>query len=303
MEEMYSLIKIHTMQEKQILLRETFNEQYTLVIESEINGVDVYVTSKVQLRFDFHVLKIEKDYIEIRLVQLDNKLLETNSPMVKEVAVISQVFGRMYNELHLTLDHSGKVISVLNYDLILSKWKQTKAEMDQHIAGNPDLQQAIILNDNIFTDPEKIKIAVQANEFFTVYFGSIFGINLPASKSIPGTNIFNTANITWNMKIEAPVYLSHLSESIRVSTKFLPKDSFTSGFHNTAYKQFEDKININNLNVKLEQTETRQIDFSKGKLEKATISKLEIADEKKLYNIVNYSMLSDSEQRNEQKTI
>lgn len=283
------------MHEKQILIREVFNEQYTLLIESEINGVDVYVTSKVQLRYDFHVLKIENDHVEIRLVQLDNKLLETNSPMVKEVAVVSQVFGRMYNELHLILDYSGKVISVLNYDLILSKWKQTKAEMEQHIAGNPDLQHAIVLNDNIFTDPEKIKIAVQANEFFPVYFGSIFGINLPASKSIPGTNIFNTANMTWNMKIEAPAYLSNHSESIRVVARFNPKDSLTNGFYNTAYKQFEDKINIKDLSVKLEQSETRQIDFSTGKLEKATITKSEIVDEKKLYNIVNYSMFSDSE--------
>ncbi|REC61806.1 hypothetical protein DRF65_13790 [Chryseobacterium pennae] len=298
---MYSLTKNQTMKEKQILLREPFNEQYTLLIESEINGVDVYVTSKVQLRFDFHVLKIEDNHIEVRIVQLDNKLLETNSPMIKEVAVVSQIFGRMYNELHLILDQSGKVISVLNYDLILSKWKQTKSEMDQHIAGNPDLQQAIILNDNIFTDPEKIKIAVQANEFFPVYFGSTFGINLPASKSISGTNIFNTANMTWNMKIETPAYLSNHSESIRVVTRFNPKDSFTSGFYNTAYKQFEDKINITNLNVQLEQTETRQLDFSNGKLEKAMISKREIVDEKKLYNIVNYSMLSDSEQKNELK--
>ena len=44
--------------DKTILIRTPFSEQYTITIDSDIKGVDVYVTSKVQLRYDFHVLRI-----------------------------------------------------------------------------------------------------------------------------------------------------------------------------------------------------------------------------------------------------
>ena len=181
--------------DSKILIRQPFSEQYTLTIQSELDGVDVFITSEVQLRYDFHVLRVDDKQLEIRLVQLDNVLLEANNPMVREVAQVSQLFGRMYNELHLLLDHSGKVIDVLNNAFILSKWKQTNAEMDKHIAANDDLKNAIILNDNIFTDPEKIKIAVQANEFLRIYFGQVYNKDLPKRETIKGSNIFNTENM------------------------------------------------------------------------------------------------------------
>lgn len=282
--------------DSKILIREPFSEQYTLTIQSELNGVDVFVTSTVQLRYDFHVLKVNHEHLEIRLVQLDSVLLEANNPMVKEVAQISQVFGRMYNELHLLLDHSGKVIHVLNHDFILAKWKQTKAEMDEHIAANDDLNNAIILNDHIFTDPDKIKIAVQANEFLRIFFGQIYNKDLPATEIIKGTNIFNTQNMEWRLNISSSVPLpaSAAIQSLTITTITEPASAINTSFVKSAYSQFAGKIELKELQPKLSQYETRIIAFQSGKLQEAEVDKLEIADEKKLYNKLRYTLKSDS---------
>jgi len=278
-----------------ILIRAPFNEQYTLTIQSELSGVDVFVTSTVQLRYDFQVLKVDDDGLQVRLVQLDNILLEANNPMVREVAQVSQVFGRMYNELHILLDHSGKVIRVLNYEFILSKWKQTKAEMDRHIAGNEDLQNAIILNDNIFKDPEKIKLAVSANEFLGIYFGQVYNKDLPGAETIKGTNIFNTVSMDWRMTTASSVPLPAPAGvgSLTVSTVGAPAYALHSGFNNTAYGQFSNKLELKDLQPKMSQQETRIIAYASGKLQEAAVNKVEIADEKLLYTKLTYTLKSD----------
>jgi hypothetical protein len=294
-----------------ILIRKPFSEQYTITIDSEVNGVDVLVTSTVQLRYDFQVLKVENDSIEIRLLQLDNVLLNANNPMVREVAQVSQVFGRMYNELHLLLDKKGAVIKVLNTDLILSKWQQTKAEMEKYIMGNDDLKYAISLNDAIFTDPEKVKVAVQANEFLRAYFGQIFGVALPAKASFTGTNIFNTENMEWSLSINSSVPLPPVNDinSLTVQTKAEPKSPLTSQFYKAAYSQFESKIDISTLKTKLYQDETRIIEYETGRIQEAEVSKIEIADEKKLFNKLRYTLKSDAgiviktEQRSKQPSL
>lgn len=276
-----------------IKIREPFHESYTLIISSEVNGVDLYMNSKVKLRYNFHVLNVDEEGVEIQLFLLDHQILEANNPLIKEVAQVSQVFGRMYNELHLLLEPSGKILKVLNYDLILSKWNETKAEMEQYISGNDDLKNAILVNDDLFTSPEKVKIAAQANEFFSAYFGHIFNTNLPGNKSIVGTNIFNTANLEWAIKMETN---SSLADEIKtVKTTAIPKFPLTLGFYNAAYQSFSNKIKLENLQTTLIQKEERDVEFYNGKVRKALIEKHEIADQNKLYNKMKYSLLSDTE--------
>lgn len=282
--------------DKKILIRTPFSEQYTITIDSDIKGVDVYVTSKVQLRYDFHVLRIDDVEVEVRLVQLDNVLLDANNPMIVEVAQVSQIFGRMYNELHLILDKSGNVKEVLNTDFILSKWKQTKAEMEKHIMANEDLQNAIILNDAIFNDPEKIKIGVQANEFIKIYFGQVFNLELPSKGYVKGTNIFNTAEIDWKMETESSPVLPPSSQikTVAITCRCEPKNTLKREFYQAAYSQFENKIDIKLLNSQLFQQETRMIDYLTGRVLEAEVNKQEIADEQRLYNKLSYTLKSDS---------
>lgn len=282
------------MNEKKIIFKKPFREQYTLTIASEVNAIDTSISSTIELRYDFQVLKIEESHIEVRLLVLDNKIIAANSPLVQEVANVSQVFGRMYNELHLILSLDGKVKEVLNTHLILSKWMETKKEMQKHIAGNPDMEQVISLNDTIFTDPEKVKLAVQANEFFMVYFGQVFNEKLPIVKSVHGTNIFSTANMDWSVTIKELPTSSTTKDICVISTAF-PKNGYTDGFINAAYFQFKEKIKIQPQNIKMEQIEERYFELETGKLKKGAVKKEEIVDSVSLYQKFSYKMISDSE--------
>ncbi|KLT63712.1 hypothetical protein [Pedobacter sp. BMA] len=280
--------------DSKVRVKSPFNDQYTIIIESEVNGVDVHIHSKVQLRYDFSVLQASTDQLEVRLIQLDNVVLEANSPLVTEVAQVSQIFGRMYSELHLLLSAGGEVLEVLNIGLLLSKWKQTKAEMEKYILGNDALKDAIILNDEIFNNPEKIKIAVQANEFLRLYFGQVFNRDTLMKATVKGTNIFNTTSLDWTVETRiTPVASGSGDGLVQVDTIVLPANAINKDFIKSAYGQFEGKIELSNLKPELSQHEQRVIDPVTGRLQEARVSKTEVADEARLYNKLTYTLNSD----------
>ena len=281
---------------KYIAIKEKINEQYTIDIDTEVNGVDMYITSKVRLRYDFTVLNIEEDgSFDVRLIQLENTLVEANNEMVKEVALVSQVFGKMYSELNVKLDYNGKIKDILNYDVILSKWEQTKKEMEKAIEENESIKNAISLNDQIYTNPTKVKEALEANEFFKVYFGLIFGAKFPIKdKIIPGTNFFNTANVQWKMDIESTAFLPNENQYVDITMKAQPASTLTARLYNAAYNQFANKIDISKLNTQLDQYEIRKVQIKTGKVMEALLTKTEIADAEKLYTKLKYTLRSDS---------
>lgn len=289
-------------EENKIYIKEPFREQYTLTIDSDINAVNALISSTIKIRYDFQVLDITKEFIQVRLLVLENQMLKANNPMVKEVAQVSQVFGRMYSELHLHISPEGKVLKVLNTDLILSKWAETKAEMKKHISGNPEMEQAISLNDAIYKSPDKVKIAVQANEFFAMYFGVAFNELLPKAKRITGTNIFNTANLEWNINTEE-MSANSSQETICILTNMNPVRPFSVGYLNAAYHQFKDQVTIDSQNIKMFQREERYIERNTGKLNESTIRKTEEIESKKLFQKFTYRMISDTEKKIRQEKI
>lgn len=284
--------------DKRIKIRQPFRDQYTLSIDAEVNAIESTILSTVEIRYDFQVLNIKEDCVEVRLLVLESKVVKANNPMVNEVAQVSQVFGRMYNELHLQIEPSGRVLKVLNSDLILSKWRETKAEMEKHISGNEELEQAISLHDELFNNTDKVKIAVQANEFFAMYFGHVYDTDLPMAKKVFGTNIFNTANLEWSLNSESdPVLPAQGKEIVIIKTTSLPKLPLTDGFCNAAYHQFKDKIKVDPEQIKMFHTEERTVEYETGRLRRSSVSKIEEIDPEKLYHKFKFMMLSDSEKK------
>lgn len=281
------------MSEKIIKILQPFSESYTLDIESITKAITMETYSKVRMRYNFQVLEIEDESIICNLIKTDQKLLESNNPIIAEIQQISSVFGRMYNNIKVRLSNEGKVLDVLNTDLILSKWEETKAEMQKHISGNIDLENSISLNDDIFKDHEKVKIAVQAQEFFSIYFGHFFGKDLPISnKSITAPNLFSTAMLTWKYSVDG--HLSRDNDHFNAIIITKGEDSeLNIGFNNKAYAQFKEHLNIYNLNAKITEEAEHIYSFEGGKLLKAHIKKEEIADEKQLFIKFNYAMNRD----------
>ncbi len=279
---------------KQILIRQAFNEQYSLLIEMDSMLINSVMKSKTEMRYDFTIKSIDEDTFECRLVQLDIFIHETNNNLINEVAEVTGAFNRMFNELHLKMGRGGEVLKILNSELINSKWKQTKALMQNAASKNPELEKMISLSDTLLTDPQKIIMAVQANEFIQIYFGNVFNTVIPGIKREQnGTNLFNTVNLPWKISLDSNTELSADASLIEVTSSSIPAVQLDAGFKKSAYKTFEDQLDIGKLAPSLTAESKYLIDFSTGKVLEANVVKKEVADAQQLFTIIKYTLKGD----------
>lgn len=277
---------------KRILIKEPFNEQYTLQIDSNMMAVNAIMRSKTQIRWDFTVIEVRQETLELRLILLDQALLESNNPLIKEVANLTRTFARMYNELHLITDHKGNIKQILNRSAILSKWQQTKAELGAIAENTPEIKNVVLLNDNTFQDEKKLIDTLQKSEFFMLYFNSFFGDILPYYD--PGfimPNFLNTANLRWVKEVklkEGPQRNEFINLSLESRPIQMPAD-----FNERAYIQFKDRLDIKKLKPELLETGEYSIELATGRVWESKLKRKEIADSIQLYSFVDYHFISD----------
>lgn len=274
-------------------IKKIFNEQYTLVIDSDIKAVNVHMTSSSQMRWDFSILNISEEYCDVKLILLDHILLNSNNPLIKEVASLTNAFSRLYNELHIKINHEGKIIEVLNMHVIMSKWNQTKREMESIAANNPEIKNAIILNDNVFTNKNKVIENIQSSEFFLIFFNKIYGKKVPGRFSKNSLNIFNSANVNWSYHLSfAHNPLLSLDEII-IESFAEPSLLLNIGFYNRAYIQFANQIDTKKLDTSLIEKGIYRIEKSSGRIIEASLNREEIAHPEELYAKLKYTFYSD----------
>lgn len=279
---------------KQILIRQAFNEQYTLLIEMDSMLINSVMKSKTEMRYDFTIKSINEDAFECRLVQLDVFIHETNNNLINEVAEVTGAFNRMFNELHLKMSHGGEVLEILNSALIFSKWQQTKVLMQNATSKNPELEKLISLSDSLFTDPKKIIVAVQANEFIQIYFGNVFNTEIPGIKHKQNsTNLFNTVNLPWKISLNQNTDVSIDPSLIEVTSSSYPAVQLDAGFKKNAYRTFEDQLDIVKLTPVLTEESRHIIDLSSGRVLEAEVIKKEVADTKQLFTTIKYNLKAD----------
>lgn len=283
-----------------IIISQPFNEQYELVIETNSKLIDNHMTSRTIMRYDFTIIRCNENEIECRLILLDLFLDQSNNDLVKEIAQVTAAFNRMFNELHLKLSQKGEILQVLNMDLVLSKWQQTKTEMTAALSNNDELRKLIAVNDSLFTNKEKLAQTIQNSEFLHMYFGQVFNIELPKTKRITGANILNTANLEWDMNISEQSVSNPNDIHILVNT--YPVRPLSEGYLNAAYGQFKDRIDLDLLNFTMFQKEERYIDRNTGKLKQSIVEKVEEIGHEQVYQKFSYQMISDTEKKIQQKT-
>lgn len=279
----------------QILIRQHFNEQYTLLIEVDSLLINSAMKSKTEIRYDFSAKSISTDTFECRLVQLDIFIHETNNKLINEVAEITGAFNRMFSELHLKMSHMGEVLEILNIELVLSKWQQTKALMLNATSKNEELEKLISLSDTLFTDPQRIILAVQANEFIQTYFGNVFKRDIPGIQQVQtGNNLLNTVSLPWKISISYNNQEPANANQIEVTALSIPAVQLDKEFKKSAYKTFEDKLDIAKLSPVLTEESKHKIDILTGRVIEANIIKKEIADQKQLFTTITYHLKGDS---------
>lgn len=290
---MHLSIDQRTRMDKRVIIKDKFAEQYTLTIDSDIKGVNIHMTSRSQMRWDFNVLDTRGDQLEIRLILLDHKLLQANNPLIKEVAALTSSFSRLYNELHLLISREGEIMEVLNMDVILSKWKQTKAEMEEVVDANPDIRNAITLNDNVFNNKSKVVENIQSSEFFLLYFNKIYGRQIPDSYKQNALNFFNSANVHWSFKLKDIPDPRLPEDEALIELLGAPAVPLGPGFYNRAYIQFDRLINIKKLDTTLLEKGIFRINKNTGRLVEASLLREEIADKEDLYTKMKYTIYSE----------
>ncbi len=277
-----------------IQILEPFSERYTLFIDSNMMAANVTMNSKTRMRWEFTVHRVAKDYLEISLLQLENTLIENDNPMIQDISSMSQAFGKMYSELHLIIDHEGKVLEVLNMDLILDKWAITKNEMEKAIEHSPEAKDILILNDEIFKDKEKVKSAIGANDFLNLYFPYAYGKSLPYTNGdIVTNNFLNSNTLQWKTKVTVKEIENAKGAVYKVDAIAKPQGILTRSWHQKAYKNFEKVLDIKKLEADIFKESNYTIAITTGRLLEVSSTNVEVADKERLYTKMRYSMIAD----------
>ena len=272
-----------------IRILKPFTEQYELMLESDMNAMGLIMRSKMKMRWDFNVINVNDHQIEARLILLNHELIDSNNPFVKEVAEVTQVFSKMYDEVHVILNHKGSVLSVVNLDFITSKWKAIKAEMEKQLAFAPDLQNVMTLNDNIFSSSKNVALAIESNEFFTTFFSKIYGRDIPYETEVATKNNFlNTLQIQWHYNAlfskDRPV-----GDILPIRLIARPAKRLGNDYCRKAYSQFADKVDVTTLNPVLEEIQEAETDKNDGRLIATKIHRNETASHD-LFLRINYHL-------------
>jgi hypothetical protein len=280
--------------ERVIRLRRPFSEKYTITITSDIRAGYFPIQTKAQIRWAFRVIDVKNDgCAEIELITIENRLLETNNPNFKELAALNQAFARMYSEIQVILDPKGKPLEVVNLPVILNKWEQTKSEMQSIAKEVPALHDIIQLNDETFAKPEKVKLAVEHNEFFNIYFHQIYGEELPATGlRRKQKNLFNSADVNWQYLAEATSDSTSDGAFTVVDLSGTPIGVTAQEWINEAYGKFE-IAGLPQIKPQLMETGNYRFESASGKLLKARLVKEEIAHPNFLQGKMIYELKSD----------
>ena len=280
-----------------IRFRKPFSEKYTLTVTTDILAGSFPIQTKAQIRWALRVINVDNlGQAEIDLITIENQLLETNNPNLKDIAALSQAFSRMYSEIHVKLNPKGKVIEIINLPVILGKWEATKAEMQKIEKEVPALQSVVQLNDEIFADPDKVKIGIESNEFFNIYFHLIYGEPLPNEEiKRVHRNIFNSVDLNWQYSIKFGQSLAD-AEGLQTEISVLgkPIDNLGLEWSKSAYSSF-DMIDHSQLNPELSETGQYHFRAETGKLLEAVLVKEEVAHPDYIRGKMTYILKGDGE--------
>ena len=222
---------------KQIHFQAPFSEKYRLVIDSDIVMGSMEFKTQTECRWDVRLLAVGKQHYDFELLTLENVMLQTNNPNLRDIASLNHAFGQMYRELRFTIDRKGQLLQVNNLAQIGGKWQQTKAEMQELQSKHPSIEGIITLNDEVFASPESITKAVGENEFFELYFHQLFGRSLPDTLNAGKKSLFGQNRMVWQYAIQTDPYPPTRAETLRVSFKGTPL-SFGKDWNQKAYGVF-----------------------------------------------------------------
>jgi hypothetical protein len=282
--------------DKQLFFRAPFTQRYTLTIRTDVMAGSLPIQTVTEIRWDLRVLRVEEEWTEIEVFTLDNELIETNNPYLRDLARMNQAFARMYSEIHVHIDRGGQVIEVLNEDVIRKKWAATKREMEAIDRQSDAIRGIVQMNDAIFTSPEKIVEAVKHNEFFDLYFNQVYGKRIPGETSpLVKWNQFQQVKVEWGYDLAAdtPLPAAGNVHAVTVDLKGYPLTRLDKAWIKKAYGAFQN-IDPERLQPRLSELGKYVIEPKTGRLKNAYLLKEEVADPQLVFSKMEYTLTSQT---------
>lgn len=272
-----------------ILLKERFNSKYKLIITSDIQTGNMSIKTKAEIRWNVKVKKIADGNIYIEIITLDNQLVESNNPLAKDIANMSQLFAKMYSELDLVITQKARLKHIRNMDLIKEKWNWIKNDLKEVQDQDPMISHVINLNEAQLSDDKILFEAINNNEFFQLYFHQLYGSPYHGvTNSVYRKNILNTILLEWQYRID------------KVETNNHEFDVFAlEGFVETSksdikasYKDYS-HLELKKLTPEITEKGRYHLDPISGKIVKARLTKKEIVHPQLLHATINYELTNE----------
>lgn len=286
---------------KRIEFKKPFTEKYRLTVTSNIQTGNMPIKSKAIIRWEVKVKSINDDYINIEIITLDNELIEYNNPLVKSMADMNKVFAGMWSELDLVVDRDYKLVKIKNLALLEEKWERIKSEIKNILNKEPELISSVInLNDKNFENPEVIANLIQNNEFFLMYFHHVFGSGYHSiSKRVRSKNIFNTALIDWEYKVDK---ISTNDDNLYLfQVEGYLSTNLNRSWVKESYKMFT-HLDLDKIQPVMTEIGKYWIDAETGKIIKAYLEKKEIAHPQILHGFIRYDLRLEEPGKTEKKS-
>jgi hypothetical protein len=276
-------------------LTKAFSSKYTLTVDTDVVAGSITMKSKAEMRWQVDVKNIREALADINIITLHHRMLESSHPMITDIAGISSTFGGMYSELELTVNEKGNIVKIRNLETIRKKWQWVKQDMEKLLEENQALKGMISLNDELFSSDKKMAAAIEANEFFNVYFHPFWGKPLPSDRSgIEKNNLLNTHTMKWGYNGHCnPDYNPSGTAPMQLGIAGYRETDTNKNWLQQAYGAFE-HLPLQGLKPKFEDQASYHI-TPYGKVLKAVVEKSEVMHPALLYMKYRYELTAEEE--------
>lgn len=278
-------------------LQKGSTQKYTLTIHSDIQMGSSHNKSVTECRWMLTVKDITDNGYELELLTLDNVMLETNNPALKDIAALNNVFKQMYNELYFTVNRRGELLNVKNIALLQKRWQQVRTQLFEIQGKSTSIEEVLRLNDELFADEKQLFDVIKATEFFELYFNGIYGKKLPYTDYPTKKSRFQLTDIKWMYNYSHKVSLQDSVDTFVVNIDATPGQPFTKEWIQKAYGSFPflQSIGIENLRPTAKAAGIYFFDVKTGLLREAEFKTEEIAHPGLLYTKLSYIIKAVSE--------
>lgn len=269
-----------------IQIKTPFNDKYKLIITSDIRAGNMPIQTKAEIRWNVEVKSVTENQTNIEIITLDNQLIESNNPLTKDIANMSQIFAKMYSELNLIIDDKARLIKVLNIDLVKEKWSWIKNDLIEIQENEPMIAHVINLNEEQLSNYQILFDSINNNEFFQIYFHQLYGNSYHGvTNSTRRKNLLNTILLKWKYRIDK-------FENNNSGLDVFAIEGFVETSNSEikeSYKSFS-HLDIKKITPQITELGQYCLDPISGKLIKANLERKEVVHPKLLHATINYEL-------------